>query len=108
MRRGRKNSGIIGWVLVAVVLSALGFMAFSPMFERDDPKVTLSQDGYWNFQDPIHVEVEDASGLKSFKATISTPHDDWVVVDESTPSHEIKKSFDVLPPKGMRRVDSNQ
>lgn len=107
MRRGRKNSGIIGWVLVAVVLGALGFMAFSPVFERNDPKVTLSQEGYWNFQTPIHVTVEDESGLKSFKATISTPHDDWVVIDESTPSHDVKKSFDVLPPKGVRRVDSN-
>lgn len=106
MRRGRNNSGIIGWVLVAVVLSAIGFMAFSPVFERDDPKVTLSQEGYWNFQDPIHVNVEDASGLKSFKATISTPHDDWVVVEENTPSHEIKKSFDIRPPKGVRRVES--
>ncbi len=106
MRRGRNNSGIVGWILVAVVLSALGFMAFSPIFERDDPKVILSQDGYWNFQDPIHVNVEDASGLKSYKATISTPHDEWVVVDENTPSHEMKKSFDILPPKGVRRVEA--
>ncbi|ADR33122.1 Peptidase M23 [Sulfuricurvum kujiense DSM 16994] len=107
MRRGRKNSGIVGWILVAAVLAALGFMAFSPVFERDDPKVTLSQEGYWNFQDPIHVNVEDVSGLKSYKATISTPHDEWVVVDENNPSHEIKKSFDIRPPKGVRRVDSN-
>jgi murein DD-endopeptidase MepM/ murein hydrolase activator NlpD len=106
VRRGRNNSGIIGWVLVAAVLGALGFMAFSPLFERDDPKVTLSQEGYWNFQSPIHVEVEDTSGLKSFKATISTPHDEWTVVDENTPSHDMKKSFDVLPPKGVRRVEA--
>lgn len=106
MRRGRNGSGIVGWIIVVVVLSALGFMAFSPIFEREDPKVTLSQEGYWNFQDPIHVNVEDASGLKSFKATISTPHDEWVVVDEHTPSHEMKKSFDILPPKGVRRVEA--
>lgn len=106
MRRGRNNSGIVGWIIVVAVLSALGFMAFSPMFEREDPKVTLSQVGYWNFQDPIHVSVEDTSGLKSFKATISTPHDEWVVVEDSTPSREMKKSFDILPPKGVRRVEA--
>lgn len=106
MRRGRNGSGIVGWSIVIVVLSALGFMAFSPSFEREDPKVTLSQDGYWNFQDPIHVSVEDASGLKSFKATIATPHDEWVVVDDNTPSNEMKKSFDILPPKGVRRVEA--
>ena len=106
MRRGRNNSGIIGWIVVVVVVSALGFMGFSPLFERDEPKVTISQDGYWNFRDPIHVNVEDISGLKSFKATLSTPHDDWVVADQNTPSKVVKQSFDVLPPKGVRRVEA--
>lgn len=98
---------MIGWILVLAVVSALGFMAFSPLFEREDPKVTISQDGYWNFQEPIHVSVEDTSGLKSFKATLATPHEEWVVVEENTPSHEMKKTFEVLPPKGVRHVDAN-
>ncbi|MDD5051774.1 MAG: M23 family metallopeptidase [Sulfuricurvum sp.] len=106
MRRGRNGSGIIGWILIALVLGAIGFVVFSPKFERVDPKLTLSQDGYWNFKDPIHVSVEDASGLKSFKATLATAHDEWVVIDEKTPSSETKKVFDVLPPKGVHRVDS--
>lgn len=106
MRRGRNNSGIMGWIGVVLVLSALGFMGFSPLFERDEPKVTVSQEGYWNFNDPIHVSVEDASGLKSFKATIATPHDEWIVVDENTPSAETKKVFEVLPPKGVHRVEA--
>jgi len=106
VRRGRNNSGIMGWIGVVLVLSALGFMGFSPLFERDEPKVTVSQDGYWNFNDPIHVSVEDTSGLKSFKATIATPHDEWVVVDENTPSSEAKKVFEILPPKGVHRVEA--
>jgi len=106
VRRGRNNSGIMGWIGVVLVLSALGFMGFSPLFERDEPKVTVSQDGYWNFNDPIHVSVEDTSGLKSFKSTIATPHDEWVVVDENTPSSEAKKVFEILPPKGVHRVEA--
>lgn len=106
MRRGRNGSGIVGWILVVLVLGALGFMGFSPTFEREDPKVTLSHEGYWNFKDPIHVNVEDASGLKSYKATIATPHDEWVVADENTPSKVTKTSFDILPPKGVRRVEA--
>lgn len=106
MRRGRNSSGIIGWIVVVLVLAAVGFMAFSPAFEREEPKVTLSQEGYWNFRDPIHVTVDDSSGLKSFKATLATPHDEWVVMEDNTPSKETKRSFDILPPKGVRRVDS--
>ena len=61
MRRGRNGSGIIGWIFAAIVLGAIGFMAFSPTFEREDPKVTLSHEGYWNFKHPITVSVEDQS-----------------------------------------------
>lgn len=106
MRRGRKGSGFIGWVAIAAVVGAIGFMAFSPMFEREDPKLTLSHEGYWNFKEPIRVTVEDSSGLKSFKATIATPHESWDVVEENTPSAESTKTFEILPPKGVRRVEA--
>jgi len=106
VRRGRNGSGIIGWILSALVVGAIGFVAFSPKFEREDPVLKLSHDGYWNFKDPIHVNVEDASGLKSFKATLATAHDEWVVVDDNTPSAEKKRVFDILPPKGVRRVEA--
>lgn len=106
MRRGRKGKGIIGWIIAIAILAGIGFMAFSPTFEREDPKLTLSHEGYWNFKDPIQVSVEDASGLKAFKATIATPHEEWVVVEENTPSAESKKTFTILPPKGVRRVEA--
>jgi len=106
VRKGRNGSGIIGWILSVLVVGAIAFVAFSPSFEREDPKLALSHNGYWNFKDPIHVNVEDSSGLKAFKATLSTPHDEWVVVDDKTPSAAGKKTFDILPPKGVRRVDS--
>lgn len=106
MRRGRNNSGILGWIIIVLVLSAVGFMGFSPLFERDEPKVSVSQEGYWNFKDPINVTVEDESGLKSFKATIATPHEEWVVAEENTPASETKKSFVISAPKGVSRVEA--
>jgi murein DD-endopeptidase MepM/ murein hydrolase activator NlpD len=106
VRRGRNGSGIVGWIVVLAVVSAFGFMGFSPLFERDDPKVTLSQEGYWNFKDPIRVSVEDESGLKSFKATIATPHEEWVVADETLSGEAGEKTFDLLPPKGVRHVEA--
>lgn len=106
MSRGQNGSGIMGWVVSAAVIGAIGFMGFSSQFERVDPKVTLSKTAYWNFKEPINVNVEDASGLKSFTATIVGPHDEWVVVDDATPSKVTKRSFQVLPPKGVRNAEA--
>jgi murein DD-endopeptidase MepM/ murein hydrolase activator NlpD len=106
MRRNRNGAGIVGWVLGAAAIGMIGFMAFSPRFEREDPVVTLSHDAYWNFKEPIKVDVSDVSGLKSFSATIEGSHDEWVVVDESTPSKETKRHFEILPPKGKRSSEA--
>lgn len=106
MRRNRNGAGILGWILGAIVIGAVGFMGFSPLFERDDPVVVLSNDAYWNFKDPIKVDVSDESGLKSYKATIVGPHDEWVVIDETVASNETKKHFEVLPPKGVRNAEA--
>ena len=106
MRRRNNGLGMVGWFLTTAAVGAIGFMGFSPMFERNKPVVSISHQGYWNFQEPIRVSVEDTSGIKSFKATISTDHDDWVVVDDSTMSKEKKKVFEVLPPKGHRSVEA--
>lgn len=108
MRRNynRNSSGILGWIVGACAIGAVGFMGFSPLFEREDPKVTLSCDGYWNFSTPIDVMVEDASGLKSFNATIAGPHEDWVIVDDTKPSKETTKHFQVTPPKGIRNAQA--
>lgn len=97
---------MMGWIFGIAAAGGIGFMAFSPIFERNDPVVSVSHQDYWNFQEPIHVSVEDESGLKSFKATISTDHDDWVVVDDSAMSKEKRSVFDVLPPKGRRSVEA--
>ncbi|MDD2829976.1 MAG: M23 family metallopeptidase [Sulfuricurvum sp.] len=106
MRRNRNGAGIVGWVLGAAAIGMIGFMAFSPRFEREDPVVTLSHDAYWNFKEPIKVDVSDISGLKSFSATIEGTHDEWVVVDETTPSKETKRHFEILPPKGKRTSEA--
>lgn len=106
MRRGRSGSGVIGWIMGALVVGGIGFMAFSPTFEREDPKLSVSHTEFWNFKEPIRVSVEDQSGLKSFKATLSTPHDEWVVAEVATPSSESKKTFEILPPKGVHRVEA--
>lgn len=100
--RGKNGSNGMGWVVSIAAIGAIGFMMISPSFEREDPKVTISRTGYWNFKDPIEVSVEDASGLKSFSATLVGPHEDWSIIDDTTPSAVTKRHFQILPPKGIR------
>lgn len=107
MSRQRGNGfNRIGWAMGIAAIGAIGFMMMSPTFEREDPKITLSRTGYWNFNDPIDVTVEDKSGLKSFSATLVGPHEDWNIIDDTTPSTVTKRHFQILPPKGVRNPEA--
>ncbi|GAB6045389.1 M23 family metallopeptidase [Caminibacter profundus] len=59
------------WILVFIlVFSALGFVYFSPMFEKNPPKIKIYTNGFTNLKNPIKLEIKDDSGIKSYKIVL--------------------------------------
>ena len=107
MKRNYRNGSSFGtWIIGAILLGGIGYMVTSPKFEREDPKVMVSHQSFWNFKEPIRINIDDISGLKSFKATLSTPDDEWVLAEDNTSTETVKRVFELLPPKGVRRINS--
>ena len=72
MRRKKGNSSFgVLFVFVLIIAAAL-YVYNSAMFERDLPKVTLQNTGYWNLKKPLSLEIEDASGIKSYRVVLKT------------------------------------
>ncbi len=56
------------WILLLVViLGAIGYVYFSPSFERIKPTIKIYTNGYTNFQKPIKIEIKDQSGIRSYQ-----------------------------------------
>jgi murein DD-endopeptidase MepM/ murein hydrolase activator NlpD len=50
-----------------IFLSAVVFVLFSNMFERNAPQVKVDNEIYWNFQKPINVAIADDTEIKSYE-----------------------------------------
>ncbi|MCF6339446.1 MAG: M23 family metallopeptidase [Sulfurimonas sp.] len=70
MGRGKNKSSFGRLILLVAVVIGFIYIYSSEMFEREVPKITMENNGYWNFKTPLEVFIDDASGLKSYKIFI--------------------------------------
>jgi len=68
--RRKSKSSFGGLILLAAVVIGFIYIYSSEMFEREVPKITMQNNGYWNFKTPLEVSIDDVSGLKSYKISI--------------------------------------
>jgi murein DD-endopeptidase MepM/ murein hydrolase activator NlpD len=85
-------------VLIAGISGAV-FVSFSPMFESVAPQISMKNNGYWNFKEPLHVSIEDASGIKSYKVTLVSKDEKVVLNREELSIPESDISFTIEVPK---------
>lgn len=85
-----------------ILIAGIGgsvFVSFSPMFEREAPRVTVDNNGFWNLKVPLHVSIEDVSGIKSYKATLISKKEKIVLAQEQLSFPEVEISFTLDVPK---------
>ena len=103
----RKKSNIGATLLVVFFLAIIGgavYLANSPMFERNAPKIEVADSIFWNLKEPIKVKLSDDSGIRSYKAVLNDGISDFVVLEEevATPQKEMEISV-TLPRAGWNR-----
>lgn len=83
MRRGRNNgSSYILLGSIALLLGAGLYIYNSVAFEREIPKISMPNNGYWNLRDPLELKIDDANGIKSYKVTLKSATEESVLYHE--------------------------
>lgn len=73
----RGNGSSIGVALLLLVVVGAGlFISMSSMFEREAPRVTIDNNGYWNLKKPLKIKIEDASGVIAYKIILKSSSGD--------------------------------
>ncbi|HRF56764.1 MAG TPA: M23 family metallopeptidase [Campylobacterales bacterium] len=57
-------------VLFASILGFISYIYYSPLFEREDPKVELNGTVYWNFKTPFTFKISDNNEIGDYKVEI--------------------------------------
>ncbi len=59
------------WFLILLlIIAAVGFVYFSPMFERIPPTIKVETNGYTNLKTPLKIILNDNSGIKYYRITM--------------------------------------
>jgi len=59
------------WILILIlILGAIGFVYFSPLFSKEKPTIKIYTNGYTNLQKPIKIEIKDKIGIKSYQIIV--------------------------------------
>lgn len=98
MSKNSKSSLGVKLILALIIAGAV-YIYSSSMFERESPNITMSSNGYWNLKKPFKINIDDASGIKSYSVILKSKN------EENTLHHEqfikAKDSFvvEVKPPR---------
>jgi murein DD-endopeptidase MepM/ murein hydrolase activator NlpD len=72
------------WILILIViLGVIGFVYFSPMFEKIPPKIEINSNGFTNLKNPINININDNSGIKNYSITLIADGNAKVLVKNS-------------------------
>ncbi len=102
MRRKKNKLGSILFMLSLIGGIALAvFVSFSPMFERQAPQISIVENGYWNLKTPLHVEMEDASGIRSYHVNLIYNNERVLLSNQKFDQAQPKVSIDIDAPKNV-------
>lgn len=66
-RRENKAKKFLLFLLVILVVGIIAFVFFSPMFEKNSPKISMKDDIYWNLKTPLKINLSDDTEIKDFE-----------------------------------------
>lgn len=83
MRTRKSNTGKIVFILLLVVMAALGaFVYVSPQFEKNKPLVEFEDNIYWNLKDKLKITLSDDSGIKYYKIIFKDRNSEKILAHE--------------------------
>ena len=94
------------WILILIlIIGAIGFVYFSPSFEKVPPVIKIISNGYTNLRNPIHIVLEDKSGIRSYSVIVKGNNFEEVIAKSANP--DLGKRVD-LAIKLPSLINSNQ
>lgn len=86
------------FVLIAIISGAI-YLYSSSMFERDVPVVSINTNSYWNLKKPLKINIDDASGIKSYSVTLKSKNSEDTLHNEQFMVVKDSFSIEVKPPR---------
>jgi len=88
------------WILILLlIIGGIGFVYFSPIFEKNPPIIKVISNGYTNLKNPVRIILEDDSGIKYYRVVVITKDGAEELYSLTNPSMGKKVILNVNLPK---------
>jgi len=75
------------WILILfLIVGAIGFIYFSPSFEREAPTIKIYTNGFTNLKNPIKIEIKDNRGIKEYQVIAKGDNFEEVISKAAEPN----------------------
>ena len=105
-KNNKSSFGIL--LLLSVIISGGLYVYFSDAFERVPPRITVQTNGYWNLKKSLHVNIEDMSGVKSYKVILKNGQEQTALMNEQLLLAQENINLEVKPPRTAYAMNENQ
>lgn len=99
MKKRKSPLSIAVLASLIVFFGVTVFLYTSDTFERNKPTILVDELVYWNLKEPISVNINDSSGIKFARITLSDGENSIALVNEKYESKENDKVFSLSFPK---------
>ncbi len=107
--RKRSNFGsVIVSVAFLAIIGGIVYLYNSAMFEREKPVITIDNSGFWNLRAPLAVKIDDASGLMSYKVTLQSGNEQFVLADEEFEAPQSTQTLELTTPKRVYALKNKE
>jgi len=95
----KRNSSLGVKLILALIVLAGIYIYSSSLFERETPNITMQTNGYWNLKSSLNIEIDDASGIKSYSVVIKTKDEQSTLHHEQLMVAKKQIQLEVEPPR---------
>jgi len=95
----RNKKSPLGLLIIMLIIAGALYVYFSATFERNAPKVTLENNGYWNLKKPLKIVIKDDSGIKEYRVVLKTKNSEIELEHEEPITAEKTVNITLKPPR---------
>lgn len=95
-------------VAALAIIGGVVYLYNSSMFERNKPVIEIENSGYWNLRSPLKVKIDDESGLLSYKVTMQSGTETFVMADEHFTNPQGGQVLELVAPKRAYALKSSE
>ena len=103
-----KSKSTLGIILLGLIIAAVVYVNTSLRFEKNPAVITMENNGYWNLEKSLELNIDDESGVKAYKITFQSSEGESTLAYEQLIDPAKSLKLEVKPPRSAFTLKDNE